>query len=161
MNIAYLLIGGNIGNREENLIKAIFLIEQNCGKVIAKSSIYETAAWGNEQQPDFLNQVIKIETILEPTKLLENILQIENKMGRIRSKINDPRTIDIDILLFNKIALTRENLTIPHPRLHLRKFVLIPLAEIANNLIHPVLKESIGDLLKKCTDTLYVKKFLQ
>lgn len=159
INTAYLLTGGNMGSREANLAKAKSLIAAQAGTIIRASSLYETSAWGNIPQPAYLNQVLCIETSLEATALLYQVLAIEHHMGRKRSIKYGPRIIDIDVLLYNDLILETADLTLPHPFLHVRRFTLVPLAEIAPNLIHPVLNTSIHQLLKECPDTLYVKKF--
>ncbi len=159
MNKAYLLIGGNMANRLHNLTAAIATIAKDCGQIIAQSSIYQTAAWGNEHQPDFLNQALLIYTNLGPMELLQTLLSIEKGIGRIRNDKNDPRTIDIDVLFYNDLVLNTMDLELPHPRLHLRRFVLVPLNEIAPTFIHPVLHQTIRELLDKCPDKLNVKKF--
>src|SRR5689334_11033299 len=122
MNKAYLLIGGNVGDRHKNLEQAVQLVEGQAGKVAERSSIYETAAWGKEDQPPFLNQVLHVETELGPQALLQSILKAEQEMGRTRKEKYGPRTIDIDILLFNDDAVDTKELVIPHPQLHLRRF---------------------------------------
>jgi 2-amino-4-hydroxy-6-hydroxymethyldihydropteridine diphosphokinase len=147
-----------LGNRLENLNVAKTLIHECCGNIVASSSVYETAAWGMQQQPDFYNQVLKIETLLSPHQLLKKLLSIEKKMGRIRKEKYGSRIIDLDILLFNDEVVNDENLKIPHPHLPQRKFVLIPLNEIAENYFHPVEKKSIHHLLLNCNDTLNVNK---
>lgn len=157
MNSTYLLIGGNLGNRIENLAMARSLIENELGKIIKASSIYETAAWGITEQPDFLNQVLLIKTKFPPEKMMQLILSIENKMGRVRTQKNASRIIDIDILFFNDEIISNENLTIPHPEIQNRKFALIPLNEIASDLVHPVFKQSIKNLLSTSKDKLQVK----
>jgi 2-amino-4-hydroxy-6-hydroxymethyldihydropteridine diphosphokinase len=157
MNSTYLLIGGNLGNRIENLAMARSLIENELGKIIKASSIYETAAWGITEQPDFLNQVLLIKTKFSPEKMMQLILSIENKMGRVRTQKNASRIIDIDILFFNDEIISNENLTIPHPEIQNRKFALIPLNEIASDLVHPVFKQSIKNLLSTSKDKLQVK----
>lgn len=157
MNSTYLLIGGNLGNRIENLAIARSLIENELGKIIKASSIYETAAWGITEQPDFLNQVLLIKTKFSPEKMMQLILSIENKMGRVRTQKNASRIIDIDILFFNDEIISNENLTIPHPEIQNRKFALIPLNEIASDLVHPVFKQSIKNLLSTSKDKLQVK----
>lgn len=159
MKKAYLLIGGNIGDRLSYLKKAIRLIEQQCGTVIITSSIYETAAWGKTDQAAFLNQVLLIETDLKPESLLETILKIENSLDRKRTEKYDPRTIDIDILYYEGEEIETDQLTIPHPKISERRFVLTPLAEIEPELIDPVHKKRIQNLLDECQDTLEVKKF--
>ena len=159
MNTIYLLLGGNVGNRIENLNNALLLIRKLVGKQIKQSSIYVTAAWGNKNQPDFYNQAVCIETRLSASTLLVTLLKIEEKLGRKRDTQKwQERTIDIDILFFNDEIINEQNLKIPHPFLHDRKFVLVPLAEIAAELKHPILNKSISELLENCTDNLNVKK---
>jgi len=159
MNKAYLLIGGNLGNRERNLSTAREFIEQYCGPVIKASSLYETAAWGKIDQPSFLNQAIEIETRLGAEQLMKQVLEIEELMGRVRKEKYGPRIIDIDILLFNKEQFDLPFLKIPHPEMQNRRFALTPLAEIAADLQHPVFKKSISRLLKECTDKLGVTEY--
>lgn len=158
MNTAYLLTGGNIGNREENLAFACNHIGEQCGAIINSSSLYETAAWGKTDQPSFLNQALEIQTALTAPQLLKKILDIEKLTGRIRKEKYGPRIIDIDILLFNDEIHNDLLLKIPHPELQNRRFVLEPLAEIAPEIIHPVLKKSIIDLLAICPDKLEVTR---
>jgi len=159
MNKIYLLLGSNMGNSLEQLTNAIHHIEKKTGALIRKSGLYTTAAWGNTNQPDFLNQVIVIETKLSAVETLKSILTIEKTMGRVRTIKNAPRIIDIDILFFNREIITAKNLIIPHPEIQNRRFVLVPLNQIAPQLIHPVLKKSIHQLLLLCPDHLNVKKF--
>jgi 2-amino-4-hydroxy-6-hydroxymethyldihydropteridine diphosphokinase len=158
MNKAYLLTGGNQGDRRLHMQQARTNIELICGQVIQDSSIYETAPWGKTDQPDFLNQVLLIETKLDPVTLLELILSIEETGGRTRSEKNAPRTIDIDILFYNDLVLNLPGLSIPHPRIAQRRFVLEPLNEISPDYIHPVLRKTISRLLLECNDELAVKK---
>ena len=158
MNTAYLLIGGNLGDRAAYLAEAINQISAQCGRVISTSSIYETAAWGNVNQPAFYNQAVKLITILSPEALIERLLAIENEMGRVRTEKYGPRTIDLDILMINDIVIDTPTLTIPHPQLHNRRFALLPLHEIAPALHHPVLNKTIHELLLNCLDTLDVQK---
>jgi 2-amino-4-hydroxy-6-hydroxymethyldihydropteridine diphosphokinase len=158
MNQTYLLIGGNLGNRLENLAESRRLIEANAGQVSKSSSLYETEAWGMEDQPAFLNQVLRLDTELDPRQLLATILDIEHQMGRERIQKFGPRSIDIDILFFNDAIIDEPGLSIPHPQLHLRRFTLDPLNEIASSFLHPVLKKSVSALLKECPDQLAVKK---
>ena len=159
MNEAYLLIGGNIGNRSMYLLKAKEAIERVCGPISRESSIYETAAWGNEDQEAFLNQALKIVTPMDAQKLLNSILEIEENLGRIRKIKYGPRLIDIDILLFNNDIIDLNGLKIPHPEMHKRRFVLVPMNEIAGEIIHPVFKKTIEQLLSECKDPLKVYKY--
>jgi 2-amino-4-hydroxy-6-hydroxymethyldihydropteridine diphosphokinase len=156
MNKAYLLTGGNMGDRKEALQKAQSLIEQNCGTIISRSSMYETAAWGKTDQPSFLNQVIEIQTNLQPRQLLRKILKIETLAGRIREEKYGPRIIDIDILFYNHEVHNYPQLIIPHPEIQNRRFVLVPMAEIDADFIHPVFKKTITQLLAICPDNLEV-----
>ncbi|MBS1628046.1 MAG: 2-amino-4-hydroxy-6-hydroxymethyldihydropteridine diphosphokinase [Bacteroidetes bacterium] len=158
MQSTYLLIGGNLGNIEQNMQTAISLINKHCGVVINKSSLYKTAAWGLTDQPDFLNQVLVLETNLSAQNLMQQLLFIEEQMGRVRTLKMGPRIIDIDILLFDDLVLNTELLTVPHKALPERKFALMPLAEVAGNIIHPVEKKSIQQLLLNCKDNLDVHK---
>ena len=158
MNTAYLLIGGNLGNRKENLLTTISLINEQCGPLTNSSSIYETEAWGKTDQPSFLNQALEISTSLNARQLMRKILKIEKIMGRIRKEKLGPRIIDIDILLFGNEIHDLPFLKIPHPEMQNRRFVLVPLAEINSSLQHPVLKKTIAELLEECPDNLEVKK---
>ena len=159
MNKTYLLLGSNMGNSRQQLLQAIKLIKKKIGRVTRQSKLYATAAWGNTNQPDFLNQVIVVETTLAAAELIKNILSIETEMGRIRTVKNAPRIIDIDILFFNKEMIREKDLIVPHPEIQNRRFVLVPLNELSPGLKHPVLKKTIHQLLEACTDTLDVKKF--
>jgi 2-amino-4-hydroxy-6-hydroxymethyldihydropteridine diphosphokinase len=158
MNKAYLLTGGNEGDRYLNMQQARTNIEHICGQLLQVSSLYETAPWGKTDQADFLNQVLLVETKLNPRELLNAVFQIEAKGGRIRTIKNAPRTIDIDILFYNQLILEEPGLSIPHPRIAYRRFVLEPLNEISPGFEHPVLKKTIHQLLLECTDELAVKK---
>ena len=159
MNKLYLLSGSNLGNSKTQLAKAILQIEKLIGRVIRQSGLYSTAAWGNTKQPDFLNQVIIVETELTAIQTMQTILKIEKKMGRIRTIKNAPRIIDIDILFFNKEIIDQKDLIIPHPQIQNRRFVLVPLNQLSPNLKHPVLKKTVHQLLIHCPDNLNVKKF--
>ena len=158
MRTAYLLIGGNLGDRKANLLTANSLINEQCGSLTRSSSIYETEAWGNVDQPSFLNQALEISTSLNARQLIRKILKIEKEMGRVRKEKLGPRIIDIDILLFENEIHDLRFLKIPHPEMQNRRFVLVPLAEIDPTLQHPVLKKTIAELLEECPDNLEVKK---
>lgn len=160
MNDIFLLTGGNIGNRLQNLDAALKLIGKIAGPVIQVSSIYETAAWGVTNQAAFLNQVICIRADLKPLQLLHHLLEIELELGRKRVEKMGPRLIDIDILLYNDLIISTPDLVVPHPRMQERRFVLKPLHEIAPNLVHPVLQKTIKQLLDDCTDQLEVIKYV-
>ena len=161
MRTAHLLIGGNLGNRKENLSKAVSLINEQCGPLTGSSSIYETEAWGKTDQPAFLNQALEISTSLNARQLMRKVLKIEEEMGRVRKEKLGPRIIDIDILLFENEIHDLRFLKIPHPEMQNRRFVLVPLAEIDSTLQHPVLKKSIAELLEECPDNLEVKKITE
>lgn len=158
MHTAYLLMGGNIGNREEYLKQAIGLIRNLAGRPVQVSSLYETAAWGNADQGPFLNQAIQLETFLSAAALMTTLLLIEEKMGRKRMDRYGPRIIDIDILLYDQEVHQTAHITIPHPELPNRRFALEPLHELAPELNHPVLKKTVQDLLLDCQDPLPVYK---
>ncbi len=156
MNVATLLLGCNLGNCESTFVETLRQLEKNCGKLIAQSSLYKTAPWGYSEQNDFLNQVVIIETNLTPHELLNKTIEIEVELGRLRKIVNGPRTIDIDILFYNDLEVITNDLIIPHPRLHLRKFTLIPLNEIIPDYTHPTLNKTIAQLLMECGDDLNV-----
>ena len=158
MNTAYLLLGGNMNDPKKQLEWAAAHIAQQIGRITAVSSFWQTAAWGKTDQPDFLNQALAVETTLDPQELLAEILRIEESMGRKRKEKNDPRIIDIDILLYEDRMIGSEELTIPHPFLAVRRFALEPLNEIAPNRVHPGEGRTMAQLLATCPDTLAVKK---
>ena len=159
MKPVFLGIGTNLGEREENLGKAIKLIEEHIGNITEESSVYETEPWGFQSETSFFNMVIKIETNLTPSGLLGRILMIEAMMGRLREGQGyKSRIIDIDILFFGSRIFENKILKIPHPRIQERRFVLVPLSEIAGDLLHPVFKKSIQELLQECKDKSKVLK---
>jgi len=159
MKPVFLGIGTNLGEREENLRKAIKLIEEHIGSITEESSVYETEPWGFQSETSFFNMVIKIETNLTPSGLLGRILMIEAMMGRLREGQGyKSRIIDIDILFFGSRIFENKILKIPHPRIQERRFVLVPLSEIAGDLLHPVFKKSIKELLQECKDKSKVLK---
>ena len=140
------------------LQKAMDLLTANCGTIIKRSSVYETAAWGITDQADFLNMAVQLQTSKSPTELLASILKIETTLGRQRSVKWGPRTLDIDILLYNDSIIETPELVIPHPFLQERLFTLLPLAEIAPDYIHPKLHKTIAQLSADCPDKLEVHK---
>ncbi len=155
----YLLLGSNLGDRLKNFKTATELLRTEVGEIISMSSVYETAAWGKENQASFLNIAIEIKTSLSPLQVLEDILAIEKTIGRIRRERWGERLIDIDILFYDdEIIAIKEKLYIPHPQMQFRNFVLTPMVEIAGHLVHPVLKLSIEELKKRCGDSLAVDK---
>ncbi|RZK21100.1 MAG: 2-amino-4-hydroxy-6-hydroxymethyldihydropteridine diphosphokinase [Pedobacter sp.] len=156
---AYLLLGGNLGNREENLSKAIELITDNIGEIESISSIYETAAWGKTDQPAFLNQAIAIMTNLSAIQVLDKALEIEKILGRVRKDKWGERLIDIDLILYGNDVVDVDNkLKVPHPHMQERKFVMAPMAEIAPDIVHPVLGITISEIFENITDDLDVNK---
>jgi 2-amino-4-hydroxy-6-hydroxymethyldihydropteridine diphosphokinase len=159
MNTAYLSLGSNEGDRQLWLQKAMELLAHDCGTTVSKSSLYETAAWGITTQPDFLNMALQLQTTLTPSQLITAILNIETSLGRQRTIKWGPRIIDIDILFYNDVVLQTPDLTIPHPFLQDRRFILAPLAEIAPTYMHPVFNKTVTQLLTDCTDNLEVHKY--
>lgn len=158
MNRAYLLIGGNMGDRMANLKLACDEIERRCGTIVAKSSIYETDAWGVQDQPDFYNQAIILATSIFPERLMQILLDIETAMGRVRTEKMGPRIIDIDILFIEDQLFNTNILKSPHPLMAQRRFALVPLAEIAPDARDPYTHKKIATLLMECTDELEVRK---
>ena len=154
----YLLLGSNLEVKQANLQTARDHIGQAIGEIIRKSSVYTTEAWGMESAPVFLNQVLQISTSLSSQDLMTEILKIESKMGRTRDSEYQNRIIDIDILYYDDLICDTPWLTIPHPRISERRFVLEPFLELAAELIHPVLKLTTRELLDQCKDPLSVKK---
>ncbi len=158
MNNVSLLIGGNMGDRMANLAAARNSINIDCGRIISASSIYETEAWGYKEQDSFLNQALVIQTPLEAEALMDTILNIEIALGRKRKIPLGPRIIDIDIIYYNDEIMNTSSLTIPHPSMSQRKFVLMPLTEIRPDFMHPILLKSNEVLLKECEDSSVVYK---
>jgi 2-amino-4-hydroxy-6-hydroxymethyldihydropteridine diphosphokinase len=159
MTKTYLLLGSNMGNREAFLSKALTEIDATIGKISKKSKIYQTEPWGEKEQEDFLNIAIEVETKLKPKKILEKIHEIEKLLDREETYKWGPREIDIDILFYGEEMISEVDLTIPHPFIHERKFTLIPLAEIAPELYHPIMGANIMDLLLECEDQSEVLEF--
>ncbi|MBK8484313.1 MAG: 2-amino-4-hydroxy-6-hydroxymethyldihydropteridine diphosphokinase [Saprospiraceae bacterium] len=158
-NSVFLSLGSNLGNRYDYLTRAVDLVSGELSTVLKQSSIYETEPWGNKMQNHFLNQIIELKSNLKPVEILHKILDIEKKLGRIRIEKYGPRTIDIDILFIGSMILNTPELILPHPRMAFRKFILLPLSEIAPKLIHPILKLRMDELFVRCTDLGHVTKF--
>jgi 2-amino-4-hydroxy-6-hydroxymethyldihydropteridine diphosphokinase len=158
MKDVYLLLGSNEGDREKNMAKAMKLIEQNCGQILKKSSLYQTEAWGLKAQSSFLNLAIIIDTELSPQPLLVALKAIEKDIGRTDTVKWGPRIIDIDILFYGHEIIDLPDLKVPHPFIPERRFTLEPLNDISSNFVHPVLNKTIGNLLENCGDISQVQK---
>lgn len=154
----FLLLGTNLGDRAGYLAAARTALAARAGHVVNASALYETEAWGRTGQPAFLNQAIALSSALEAQTLLKIMLEIEQSLGRERREHWGPRVIDIDLLLYNDLIIDTPSLQVPHPRMPVRRFALMPLAEIAGNVVHPVLHKTISELLAECPDQLAVKK---
>lgn len=133
-------------------------MQDRCGGISKESSVYETAAWGQTKQAAFLNKVIVLQTLLSADDLMKTLLQIEQELGRIRTEKYGPRTIDLDILFYDDLIYHSAIVTLPHPAIQDRRFVLIPLKELSPGKVHPVYKKTITTLLKECADELAVRK---
>jgi 2-amino-4-hydroxy-6-hydroxymethyldihydropteridine diphosphokinase len=147
-----------MGDREQELGFAERLLTERCGKIIDRSAIYETAAWGKTDQANFLNQALVLETTLKPRDLISEILYIEHLMGRDRGEKYGPRIIDIDIIFFNHEIINQADLVVPHPEMASRRFVLQPLSEVIPAYIHPIYYKTVTELLKECKDESPVNK---
>ncbi len=160
-NPAYISLGTNLGDRLDNLMRALELLQKEVDtKIIMVSAIYETAPVGGPDQGPFLNACVILETALSPTKLLLGMLEIENKLGRVRKERWGPRVIDLDLLIYDEIRMNTPLLELPHPRLSERDFVLVPLADIAPALIVPGQSKKVADILAARPVTKDVKLFL-
>ena len=151
VKIAFLAIGSNLGNKERNICLAKYKLQSNGVKLIKSSSNYETLSWPNKKNPKFINAVIKIGTTLSPLMLMQKCLNIENDLGRKRAKKNEPRICDIDIIDYDQKILKgtkNKKLILPHPEMHKRNFVLLPLFEIAKSWTHPIKKKEVKSLIK-------------
>jgi 2-amino-4-hydroxy-6-hydroxymethyldihydropteridine diphosphokinase len=153
----YLLLGSNLGDRVVNLTDCLEKISL-FAKIIKQSSIYETAAWGNTEQPNYLNLAIQIESRLSAKDLLQLCLEAERKIGRIRNGKWEARIIDVDIIYYGNEIIHTNDLIVPHPRIAERRFVLEPLCELSKDFIHPIAKKTNQQLLNECTDPLLVTK---
>ena len=153
----YISVGSNIGDRLENCRKAVAAIA-DLARVTAVSSVYETEPVGPKDQPDFINCAVEIETDLPPGKLLSELLSIEDALGRVRKERWRERAVDLDIIFYGSLVMHSDDLTIPHPRAHLRRFVLEPLAEINPGFVHPVLGATVSEILEKVEGTERVVK---
>ena len=153
-NKVVLSLGGNIGDVKETFITAISLLIEEVGEISLISPLYKTKAWGVEDQPDFFNQVLVLNSDLEPKELLKGCMEIELKLGRVRKQKWYERTVDIDILFFNEEIIETSNLTIPHMYIHKRNFVLFPLVDIIPDFKHPLLGKSMEELKKESKDEL-------
>ena len=159
MHQVFLGIGGNIGNKQLNFEKIHILAGKELGRIVGMSSIYESPPWGFLAEEDFWNQVLHIETQLEPAELIEKINELEQLFGRKRdAEFYTSREMDIDVLYFDDLVVITEKLVIPHPRIAQRMFVLVPLAEIAPSFVHPVLNLTNRQLLEQCSDDSSIKR---
>lgn len=157
----YIIIGSNLGNREFNIVEAEKLILQKIGDVVKSSHLYETEPWGASKRKKFLNKALIVETNLKPYSILEQSQTIEKYLGREHNNDMKPRIIDIDILFIDNLIMNDKSLTVPHPLIAERNFVLVPLSEICRDFVHPVFNKTIGQLLNDCQDKLDVKKLEQ
>lgn len=156
-NRVILMLGGNLGDTRKVFDKALERIGSGIGKVTCLSRLYGTEPWGKTDQPPFLNQALVVETGLNPVQVLKQTQAIETALGKRKEELNGPRVIDIDVMFYEDRVMSLHDLTIPHPRLHLRKFNLVPLAEIVPDWEHPILKKKIRELLHECNDPLNVE----
>ena len=159
----FILLGSNLGNRQLLVNQACEKIGERCGEIVAKSRLYESEPWGFKAEHWFLNQVVEIKTSLSPDDLMDTLLAIEKELGRDRTTPHEgyvSRPIDLDILYWGKdLIVEKQHVIVPHPRLHQRRFTLLPLCDVAPDYIHPILKKTNRQLLDECQDTGIVKTF--
>ena len=156
-----MLFGSNMGDKNEIFAQACLLINNRCGRIVAVSSAYESEPWGFEAEEWFLNRLIVVETDLEPEEMLRQLLEIEKELGRVRHPEAEgytSRTVDLDILYFGNRITVSDNLIVPHPRLHQRRFALVPLCELVPDFVHPVFHLTQAELLERCPDDSTVNK---
>ena len=158
MNIVYLQLGSNIGDREQQLESAISEIKEKVGDIIKTSKVYESSPWRVDGQSNYLNQVLKVKTEIDAESILSVVLEVENNLGRKRIEKWGERLIDIDIIFYNNEIIETAELCIPHKHMHERKFVLTPLNEIASDYIHPKYNKTVADLLIECNDIEIVEE---
>jgi len=158
INQIFLALGTNLGDKKANLALAREEINATISPIVRTSSVYQTEAWGKTDQPDFYNQVVEIRSSINPEELLNKILALEKRLGRIRKEKWGTREIDIDILFVGDQTIATTTLNVPHPEIQNRKFVLAPLAEIASEFIHPTTRKTIKEMLALCADPLDVAK---
>ena len=159
MNTIFLQLGSNMGDRNAYLQKARKLITEKIGMIKKRSRIYESVPWGIENQNNYLNQVLELKSKFTADEVLQKILDIENKIGRIRNEKWGERIIDIDILFYNDLIIEKKGLCIPHIHLHNRKFVLTPLHEISPDYVHPKYRKKVSELMQECKDTEKVEEY--
>lgn len=161
METCHVLFGSNMGDKNEIFAQACLLINNRCGRIVAVSSAYESEPWGFEAEEWFLNRLIVVETDLEPEEMLRQLLEIEKELGRVRHPEAEgytSRTADLDILYFGNRITVSDNLIVPHPRLHQRRFALVPLCELVPDFVHPVFHLTQAELLERCPDDSTVNK---
>lgn len=164
MHTVYLSLGSNLGNKLDYILQAKIFINADIGIITNMSSLYLSEPWGYYSQNEFINQCIEVKTLLNPLEVLKNIKNIENILGRGThpKDVYSDRTIDIDILFYDNICCRyKDIISIPHPLLHERRFILLPLADIASNYFHPLLNDTVKNLLQKCKDNSLVKSLDQ
>ena len=161
MEKCYVLFGSNMGDKNQIFAQACLLINNRCGRIVAVSSAYESEPWGFEAEEWFLNRLVIVETELEPEEMMQQLLDIEAELGRVRHPDADgytSRTVDLDILYYGSRIVLTDSLTIPHPRLHQRRFALLPLCELAPQLVHPAFNFTQTELLRRYHDFSEVRK---